>query len=470
MTGPVEVQSSNASRTTAGEAPRPDPWLIAVPAAAFLALAVAMMLRGVAPFANWFYISAWYPTILLLDASVAARRGSYYLLSRPRFATSLFAWSAVLWFFFELVNFRVANWYYVNLPPDLPIRWLGTTISFMTVLPVLFLAERLLAAGGIYERIRWPEFQVGQRLLRGVFATGVAFAALSLAWPRYFFPLIWGALTLLLEPLNYRRGPRRSLIGDLSAGRPARLLRYLTGGLAIGFIWELYNIESRSKWIYTVPGLENLKLFEMPLLGFGGFPVFAVDCFVVYQTLVMAGVAVPEEVVDRRSDINRTSRRLLPRRLMTATAALLFCTLVLLGMDRWNTDSVRPNLDSLWVLRPEDRSRLAVTEYGDVFKLANVSAREVASIVGASESEAAEWVDAARLVTLRGIGTANGRLLWGAGIRSVHELAAADPAELGMRLRQMSERPRVATPPKVRVWVQAAIREVQGRGTAAVDE
>jgi hypothetical protein len=86
----------------------------------------------------------------------------------------------------------------VNLPPDRLARWLGTTVSFMTVLPALLLAERLLAARGTYERLRWPEFEVSQRLLGGVFLTGVAFAALSMAWPRYFFPLIWGALTLLL--------------------------------------------------------------------------------------------------------------------------------------------------------------------------------------------------------------------------------------------------------------------------------
>ena len=46
--------------------------------------------------------------------------------------------------------------------------------------------------------------------------------------------MIWGALTLLLEPWNYSRDPKRSLLGDLSAGRPGRLLRFLVGGMAIG--------------------------------------------------------------------------------------------------------------------------------------------------------------------------------------------------------------------------------------------
>jgi hypothetical protein len=250
------------------------------------------------------------------------------------------------------------------------------------------------------------------------------------------------------------------LIGDLAAGRPARLLRYLTGGLAIGFVWELYNIESRSKWFYTVPGLEDFKLFEMPLIGFGGFPVFAVDCYVVYQTLVLAGLAVPV-------DAARGAVSLRPRRLLVAcTVAVLSCGAVLFGMDRWNTDSLRPRLEGLWVVQPAERERLAATDYGDVFKLAMAAPREVARTVGVSESEARRWVDAARLATLRGIGTANARLLWEIGIRSVADLAAADAAVLGERLRAASQRPRVATPPKVRVWVRAANREVRTGGGA----
>ncbi len=110
----------------------------------------------------------------MLDAAAAARTGRYYLLARPRFALSLLGWSAVLWFFFELVNFRVANWYYVFLPPQRSLRWLGTTIAFATVLPAIFLAERWLAARGTFEGLRWPRLNVSRSLLAGVFVAGVA--------------------------------------------------------------------------------------------------------------------------------------------------------------------------------------------------------------------------------------------------------------------------------------------------------
>jgi hypothetical protein len=453
--GPLGAAAPRAE----GRSVRPAPWLVALPALLFLATAAALMLLRVEPFVNYFYISAWYPTLLVLDAAVAARSGRYFLLSRPRFALSLLAWSAVLWFFFELVNFRVANWYYVFLPPQRPIRWLGTTVSFATVLPAIFLAERWLAARGALEGVRWPTFIVGRRTLLGVLLTGLAFAALSLAWPRIFFPMIWGALTLLLEPWNYVRDPRRSLLADLSKGRPARLLRFLLGGLAIGFIWEMYNIEARSKWIYTVPGFENLKLFEMPLAGFLGFPVFALDCFVVYQSLVLARVAIAPGA-DRSADVPRPRPR---RTALAAVAAAAFSLAVLFGMDRWNTDSLRPLLQDLWLVESAERERLAATPYANLFVLAEAQPAEVAGPASATLSRAEEWITAARLSTLRGIGTENAKLMWEAGIYSVTQLAASEPGELSARLRGMTERPRAATPPKVRVWVGAA-RRVTGEG------
>ncbi len=433
--------------------PTPAPWLVALPAFAFLLVATAMMLRRIEPFVNWYYLSAWYPTLLLLDSAVAVRSGRYYLISRPRFAVSLLCWSAVLWFFFELVNFRVANWYYVFLPPDRPVRWLGTTVSFMTVLPAIFLAERWLASRGTFESVRGSGFTVRRAHLFLIFAVGVSFAALSLAWPRAFFPLIWGALTLLLEPFNYSRDPGRSLLGDLSAGRPARALRFIVGGLAIGFIWELYNIRSRSKWIYTVPGFEDLKLFEMPLLGFGGFSIFALDCFVVYQSLVLMGVAVPPEL----RGVGVRGRRALT----AAVLAVVFSFAVLAGIDRWTTDSLRPRFEELWVAGAEERQLLAES-YRDLFALAQARPAEVARVAGVEEAAAAEWVAAARLGTLRGLGMEHARLLWSLGVRSVAELAAADPAALSVRLREVMTRPRAASPARVRVWVRAA-REAAGR-------
>jgi hypothetical protein len=39
---------------------------------------------------------------------------------------------------------------------------------------------------------------------------------------------------------------------------------------------------ARAKWQYTVPIMENLKIFEMPLPGYLGFPALALECFTMY--------------------------------------------------------------------------------------------------------------------------------------------------------------------------------------------
>ena len=441
----------------AAAAASPHPVYFAVPAAVLLAAASFGMLRGAEPFVSFFYIFAWYPTIVLLDCAIAARTGHFYLLGRPRFALSLLGWSAVLWFLFEVVNFRVQNWYYVLLPPELPIRWIGTTVSFATVLPAILLAEKWLESSGAFMKDRWPTFEVTDGLLRGLFWLGLIFAVLSLAWPTQFFPLIWGALTLILEPWNYRRDKRRSLIGDLAAGVPGRLLRLLVAGLTIGFIWEMYNIEARAKWVYTVPGFEDLKLFEMPLLGFVGFPVFALDCFVVYQSVVLAGVAVSEE--PKRDVLGIRPARAL----ITAAAAALFCVAALLGMDRWNIDSFVPQLKNFSLLEPEGRAQLTDTPYENLFVLAKSSPQEIVNATGASRAAAQHWIDVAQLATFRGLGTENARLLWKLGIRSLDDLAAADPDRLGRELRDNAVRPRTATSKKLHVWIAAARRASSSR-------
>ena len=100
----------------------------------------------------------------------------------------------------------------------------------------------------------------------------------------YLAAPIWLGFILLLDPLNARAG-NESILGDWYQGRTRRLVNLLIAGLACGIIWEFWNYWSGTKWIYNVPILPELKIFEMPVLGFGGFPPFAVECFVMYVTV-----------------------------------------------------------------------------------------------------------------------------------------------------------------------------------------
>ena len=419
-----------------------------------VALATALLLRGVEPFATWYYNFAWYPVLLAGDGLVAltggagrGKRGEFLLLGRKSFLVTVLAWSAVVWLFYELFNFRLQNWYYVFLPDDRLNRWSGTLIAFATVLPAVFVAEGVLNGMRVSHNVRWPSFIVTNRVISGMRIAGTIMLALVLVWPRYFFPLVWGATMLLVEPENYKRSRSHSLLADLEAGRPGRLLRLLLGGACIGFIWELLNINARAKWIYTVPGIEELKIFEMPIPGFFGFPPFAVECFILWQALVLAGVAVPR--------IGMTLPAPTSKRILAAAGAVVFSVGVLFGMERLTVDSYAPRVAEL----PDSPVAPLATAGYDVFSLAAASTADVAGLIARDTIEAATLIEYARIAALRGIGTRHVQALHSLGIHSVHALAMQDARYLISALESLTGEDLVDA--RVRVWIRGARRAIE---------
>src|SRR2546425_566331 len=179
-----------------------------------------------------------------------------------------------------------------------------------------------------------------------------------LAVPRLSPPLTWGAVWLVAEPLLYRRSPERSLFGDVARGEWGRIARLMAGGLFAGALWECFNALARAKWIYTVPFLEHLKLFEMPPLGFLGFPFFALEVWSLYH--LVAPVTRPRTLV--------------------ASAALT--VLVLGGMDRWTVSSTTPRLAGLPGVSTAEQARLAGAGLSDVFRIAGLAVDSIAARAG----------------------------------------------------------------------------------------
>jgi hypothetical protein len=54
-------------------------------------------------------------------------------------------------------------------------------------------------------------------------------------------------------------------------------------GYICGFLWEFWNYWATAKWFYTLPILENIKIFEIPALGFLAYGPFACELYVMYQ-------------------------------------------------------------------------------------------------------------------------------------------------------------------------------------------
>jgi hypothetical protein len=419
----------------------------------FLA-ATALMLARIEPFPSWYYAFAWYPTIAIADAWAHRRDPrTPMLLDRPRVLAGLLAWSAVIWFSFELWNLRLENWYYVNVPDRKLLRWAGTIVAFATVLPGIFAVTRLAGTFGIGERARTRPFTLSDRALIGLAAAGVLSAALVLLWPQQWFPLLWGATFFLVAPLNYRWGGR-SLLREVAGGRWGLVIQLLLAGAACGFLWELFNIQARTKWIYTVPGFEDLKLFEMPLLGFLGFPPFALECYEMYRALVHLGLAPEWEAAAAPQRGGATAAVWVRAGVVAAAIGIVVAALPL--MDRSTVDSMTPRPADLPAVDGELAARLADRGIRDVARLPAVLADSAAAAdLGIDPARRARLSGQAELALLRGIGAQNAARLAAIGIDAPAELALTDEQALAgwLTAADPAYAPR---PRRLRVWVQAA--------------
>ena len=57
-----------------------------------------------------------------------------------------------------------------------------------------------------------------------------------------------------------------------------KITSYALAALVCGFFWELWNYYSLVRWIYDVPYVNALHIFEMPLLGYAGYIPFGILC------------------------------------------------------------------------------------------------------------------------------------------------------------------------------------------------
>lgn len=252
---------------------------------ASMAVAEWLMFRGVEPVATFFTPIAWTAYALIADAAVFAIRGHSRLRDTPAEFAKLALLSIPLWLIFEAYNLRLANWIYVGgIPLSLPVQWFGYAWAFATIWPAIFLTADLVESFGWWEvRSRSLLFSRGKQ--NAFITVGAVFVTLPLILPRsigsFLFGAVWLGYVFLLDPLNFRLG-LPSFEADLASGRRGRLFSFLVSGWVCGLLWEFWNFWAASKWQYIFPIMQRGKIFEMPILGYGGFLPFALECFLMY--------------------------------------------------------------------------------------------------------------------------------------------------------------------------------------------
>lgn len=241
----------------------------------------------IGPRTHWGFFPLWLGYCLTIDALVFWRTRTSLLTRSLSKYIGLFLVSAPAWWIFELFNLRTQNWIYIGAEIFTPLEYaFWTTLSFTTVMPAVFGSAEFFSSFDFVKRLK-PGLVIGtnKRTTLRFFIVGWIMLILLLVWPKIFFGFIWLSLYFILEPINIWLG-NRSLAHWTQQGDWRPVIALWLGVLLTAFFWEMWNYYSYPKWVYHVAWGDWLHVFEMPLLGYGGYLPFALELCALYHWIV----------------------------------------------------------------------------------------------------------------------------------------------------------------------------------------
>jgi len=239
-------------------------------------------------------IFIWWGFSIMIDGIVYARSGGNSLIGRrPKELVGIATASVTGWMIFEYFNFFVNyNWYYPNGDQLPSYEFLVySMVASTAVFPISFELYGLFNtfkgfstkySDGI--KISLPKW-VGTALML------VCFAGMFLTpfFPNDLFFIVWVAPLIILSVLLGRFGIWTPFT-QVKKGDWSPLLLLALSWVAAGFCVECWNYfsgthidgvlqtENTLYWAYSVPYVNVLHVFEMPLLGFLGYLPYGVYC------------------------------------------------------------------------------------------------------------------------------------------------------------------------------------------------
>jgi len=272
---------------------------------AFLALHVCLVAK-IDPVYTYFFVFIWWSYIILIDSIVFWKKGESLLTRLKLKVIPLVICSYLFWEFFELINLKLLNWDYVsvssvsgaasdggNIFSSPILKYLFKFVAFGSVLPGILETYSLFQIISLGRRLEFLGWEKTGSLFKWRWwgrprylwmIIGIGMVVASIVWPTYCFWMIWVAIIFILDP-DTEKHSGKGIMAELREGKVRTFYRLLVTGLFCGILWEGWNYWAGLKWTYEVPFMGDLKIFEMPVLGYLGFTVFAVESYVLYQWL-----------------------------------------------------------------------------------------------------------------------------------------------------------------------------------------
>jgi len=241
------------------------------------------------PLQAYTFLPLWLGYIVSVNSLTYTRTGHCLLINRWSFFLALFPLSSLFWWFFEYLNRFVQNWHYLGVEDFSTGTYiLHASLCFSTVLPAVQSTEEYL---GSFPRLaaplkNWRPVIIQKPKIWGwllLALAGPSLAGISI-YPDYLFPMLWMAPFLVIIGVQAICG-EETVFRDLPNGDWRAVWLPALAALICGFFWEMWNFKSLAHWQYSVPYVQRFHIFEMPILGYGGYLSFGLGCMVVSRML-----------------------------------------------------------------------------------------------------------------------------------------------------------------------------------------
>src|SRR5580765_6190410 len=132
----------------------------------------------------YLFFPLWLGYVLVVDGLVLSRTGTSICTRSRREFLILFLVSCPVWWLFELINNRTANWEYMGSNTFSRLEYYAlSTISFSTVMPAVFETAELAASWGWIKKVgAGPRLKITPLRTVSLFLGGLCMIGLTLRW------------------------------------------------------------------------------------------------------------------------------------------------------------------------------------------------------------------------------------------------------------------------------------------------